>query len=70
MRTQPVITLKKLQTEGRLTLGDVLHHSETGEHSFLGATADGRVIALDSDGVRHYWTIDFGPGARIVPVSE
>ena len=65
-----IITLKKLHTEGRLTLGDILHNSETGDHEFIGATSDGRVIVLDKEKTRHIWTIDFGRDARIVPARE
>jgi hypothetical protein len=64
------ITLKKLQTEGRLSLGDTLHHSETGDHEFIGATEDGKLIVLDGKKTRHFWSIDFGPDSRVVPVAE
>ena len=66
---KPVITLKRLQQEGRLTLGDTLHHSEAGDHEFIGATSDGRCIVLDSAKIRHIWSIDFGPDCRVVPVG-
>lgn len=65
-----IVTLTRLACEGRLTLGDILSHSETGPHEFIGATDDGALIVVDSKGARHYWRIDFGPDARIVPVTK
>ena len=65
----PTITLKKLHTEGRLTLGDTLHHSETGDHELVGIVDAQTVRVKDAQGNYHRWQIDFGPDARIVEVA-
>ena len=65
-----VITLKKLHTEGRLSIGDTLHHSETGDHELVAVRDDKRIIVKDRAGQYFIWNLDFGPDARIVPVNS
>ena len=65
-----LITLKKLQTEGVLSIGDTLNNSETGDHGLINVLVDGRVRVKDCAGDYHIWDIDFGPGARLVERSD
>lgn len=53
------VTLQVLQEEGRLTIGDILTHSEKGEYVFNGADSEGRVIVSQGDN-RELWDVDFG----------
>lgn len=64
------ITLKKLRTEGRLSLGDTLHHSETGDHVLVSVKDDKTLTVKDEAGRYFNWQIDFGPDARIVPAAN
>lgn len=64
-----VITLKKLNTEGRLSIGDILHHNENGDHELVFVRDDKRITVKDTSGKYFTWTIDFGPDTRIVPIK-
>lgn len=62
-----IIILKTLQEQGKLTLGDILTHSDNGDHEFIGIDSRGWLIMLDSMGYRHFWNLDFGLNTRIIP---
>lgn len=64
------ITLKKLHTEGRLSISDTLHHSENGDHELIRVRADGSIIVKDQCGRYFNWTIDFGGDAKLVQVNS
>lgn len=66
----PMITLKKLHTEGRISIGDTLHHSELGDHELIRVRVDGSIIVKDQAGRYFNWTIDFGNSARLVQVNN
>lgn len=63
------ITLKKLHTEGRLSIGDTLHHSRLGDCRLFAVVGESKLRVIDCDGTHHTLTVDFGPGARIVPIA-
>lgn len=65
-----IITLKKLHTEGRLSIGDTLHHSENGDHELASVLDEKRLTVKDKHGRYFTWTIDFGPDARIVQAAN
>lgn len=65
---QVTITLKKLHTEGRLSIGDTLHHSEKGDCELIAVRDDKTLTVKSQDGKYWNWPIDFGADAKIVPV--
>lgn len=64
-----VITLKKLHTEGRLSIGDILNHSERGDHELVSVLDNHRICVKDLQGRYYHWEIDFGPDAKLVRVN-
>lgn len=65
-----MITLKKLQCEGRLTLGDTIACNNQ-DYEFLGVRDDGLLIMLNQQTKqRHYWLVDFGKDVKVVPVQN
>lgn len=64
-----ILTLKKLHTQGRLSIGDTLHFSDHGDCELVAVLSDGRLQCKTSDGRYINAKIDFGPDTRIVRVN-
>lgn len=65
-----IITLKKLHTEGRLSIGDTLHSSERGDCELVRVRDEKTIVVKDGAGNYFDWQIDFGADARIVPAGR
>jgi hypothetical protein len=63
-----IITLIRLHTEGRLTIGDVFHHSEKGVHTLINVLDEKRITVKDDKDKYFIWEIDFGDDAQIVQI--
>ena len=61
------VTLKKLHTEGRLSIGDTLNHDTIGDCELVRVTAGGALIVKDKAGALHSWELDLPAGCRVVP---
>lgn len=66
--SKPLITLKKLHEEGKLSIGDTLYHSELGDFKLLGVQPDGSLY-VGQGSHRTFWKLDLPEGCKIVPVA-
>jgi hypothetical protein len=63
------LTLKKLHTEGRLSLGDTITHSDHGDCELVCVVDRNTVLLKTSAGEYVRCVVDFGSDAHIVPVN-
>ena len=61
------VTLKKLHTEGRLSIGDTLNHDTIGDCELIRVTAGGALVVKAHDGALHLWELNLPAGCRVVP---
>ena len=61
------VTLKKLHTEGRLSIGDTLNHDTIGDCELIRVTAHGALVVKAHDGALHLWELNLPTGCRVVP---
>ncbi|MHC0508800.1 hypothetical protein [Achromobacter aegrifaciens] len=59
------ITMKKLHTEGRLSIGDTITHSERGDCTLIRVREDGSLVVKCPAGKYWNWAVNWGPGRSI-----
>ncbi|MNW17524.1 hypothetical protein D3C71_2167390 [compost metagenome] len=63
------ITLKELYEEGRLTRGDILTHSEKGNHWFQYVDMDGALVVRNQEDQLIRWFIELPDGCELVKLQ-
>lgn len=64
------ITLKELHTEGKLSLGDTLTHSELGDYELVWVFSDGTLRLKNVIGEYIEVQLDLPPSCHIVQTKE